>query len=168
MGGKNEARREKRKAYLIGTGENDGRQERPGYFTFDSLIILSLGFAMVLLSPTLFFLFSLPVLVLSATNSSNTDTDTCNPAHNGLATGTLQFTSDCNVTTWCNNGECQKKACRRDQYPLGYDTGTSHGNGKNIPPPPLCPAHEFCPDEGSQCVPQIAVGEPCQFDRDGS
>ena len=117
---------------------------------------------------SLIFLFSLPVLVLSATNASNSDTFTCNPAHNGLATGTLQFASDCNVTTWCNNGECQRKGCRRDEFPLGYDTGGSRGNGKHIPPPPLCPASEFCPDEGSQCVPQIAVGQPCQFDRDGS
>jgi hypothetical protein len=123
---------------------------------------------MVILSPTLIFLFSLPVLVLSATNSSNSDTPTCNPSHNGLTSGSLQFSSDCNATTWCNNGECQPKACRRDRFPLGYDTGGSVGNGKHIAMPPLCAADEFCPDEGSQCVKKIAVGRPCQFDRDGS
>jgi len=32
----------------------------------------------------------------------------------------------------------------------------------------MCPETEFCPDEGSQCVRKIAVGQPCQFDRDDS
>ncbi|KAI9456623.1 hypothetical protein F5148DRAFT_984406 [Russula earlei] len=124
---------------------------------------------MVLLSPTLILFFSLPVLVLSSANTSQADTRTCNPARNGLASGTLQFNSDCNVTTWCNNGRCEKKGCRRDLFPLGYNTGGgSIGNGKNIPPPAFCADTEFCPDEGSQCVPQIAVGQPCQFNRDDS
>ena len=119
--------------------------------------------------PTLFFIFSLPLSVLSATNSSNTDTVTCNPSHNGLATGTLQFNSDCNATTWCDNGQCRPKGCRKDRFPLGYDAdGGSRGNGKKLTPPPICRDAEFCPDEGSQCMPKIAVGQPCQFDRDGS
>lgn len=117
------------------------------------------------LSLTLLFLASLPGFVLSVSNSTNTDTNTCNPAHNGLAAGTLQYTSDCNVTTWCNNGVCQNKGCRRDEFPLGY---ASSGNGKNILPPPKCSDDEFCPDEGSECVPKIRVGQPCQLDRDGS
>ncbi|KAI0000395.1 hypothetical protein BJV77DRAFT_973648 [Russula vinacea] len=123
---------------------------------------------MLFLFPTLLFLFSLPLSALSAANSSTTNTNTCDPAHNGLATGTLQFNSDCNVTTWCDNGICRNKGCRKDQYPLGYDTGDSRGNGKQIAPPPICPVTEFCPDEGSQCMPKIAVGQPCQFDRDDS
>jgi hypothetical protein len=123
---------------------------------------------MVPLSPTFICLLFFPVLVLSAANTSNANTDTCDPAHNGLASGTLQFASDCNATTWCNNGRCQPKGCRRDRFPLGYDTGGSKGNGKHIPPPPLCASDEFCPDEGSQCISKINVGEPCQFDRDGS
>jgi hypothetical protein len=124
---------------------------------------------MVLLSPTFFFFFSLPVLVLSATNTSSSDTDTCNPAHNGLASGTLQFGSDCNATTWCDGGTCSNKQCRRDRFPLGYDTGGGGlGNGKHITPPLFCPSDQFCPDEGSKCSPKIAVGQPCQFNRDGS
>jgi len=114
------------------------------------------------------FFFSLPVLVFSAANSSNSDTTTCNPAHNGLVAGTLQFSSDCNATTWCNAGTCQNKGCRRDRYPLGYDNGSGRGNGKHITPPSLCPTSEFCPDEGSQCIQKVAVGQPCQFDRDDS
>lgn len=121
------------------------------------------------LFPTLLFIFSFPLSVLSATNSSNTNTNTCNPSHNGLATGTLQFNSDCNATTWCDNGQCRAKGCRKDRFPLGYDTNSgSRGNGKRITPPQLCPDTEFCPDEGSQCMPKIAVGQPCQFDRDDS
>jgi hypothetical protein len=102
------------------------------------------------------FLLSLPVSVLSVANSTNTDTNTCNPAHNGLATGTLQYNSDCNATTWCNNGVCQNKGCRRDEFPLGYNTGDSRG-GKNIDPPPKCSVDEFCPDEGSQCAQRLML-----------
>ena len=122
---------------------------------------------MLFILPSLFFLLSLPVSVLSVSNSTNTKTDTCNPAHNGLATGTLQYNSDCNATTWCNNGICQNKGCRRDEFPLGYNTGESKGE-KSIDPPPKCSVDEFCPDEGSACAPKIAVGQPCQFDRDGT
>ena len=158
-----EARREK--SYLI-----EKRIEAPWllYLLLTRSLILIPVPTMVPLSPTLFCFLFLPVLVLSATNSSNSDTTTCNPSHNGLASGTLQFTSDCNATTWCNNGQCQPKGCRKDQYPLGYNTGGSVGNGKHILPPPLCPSDKFCPDEGSECVDKIAVGQPCQFDRDGS
>lgn len=132
--------------------------------------VTTLLFTMLSLFPTFLFIFSLPLSVLSATNSSNTDTITCDPAHNGLATGTLQFSSDCNTTTWCDSGQCRAKGCRKDRFPLGYDTDStgSNRNEKQITPPQLCPDTEFCPDEGSQCMPKIAVGQPCQFDRDGS
>ncbi|KAH8994002.1 hypothetical protein EDB92DRAFT_1934423 [Lactarius akahatsu] len=120
------------------------------------------------ISPTLFFLLFLPVSVLSVANSTDTNTDTCNPSHNGLATGTLQYNSDCNATTWCDNGVCRNKGCRRDEFPLGYITGDSRGSGKRIDLPQKCSVDEFCPDEGSQCAPKIQVGQPCQFDRDDS
>lgn len=123
---------------------------------------------MLFISPTLFFLLSLPVAVLSVANSTDTNTDTCNPSHNGLATGTLQYNSDCNATTWCDSGTCRSKGCRRDEFPLGYASGDSQGSGKSIDPPPKCLVDEFCPDEGSQCAPKIQVGQPCQFDRDDS
>ena len=129
---------------------------------------VALSTMLLSLFPTLLFLSTLPLSVLSAVNSSDSDTNTCDPAHNGLATGTLQFTSDCNVTTWCDNGVCRNKGCRKDEFPLGYDNGGSSANGKLIPPPAICPVTQFCPDEGSQCEPKIAVGQPCQFDRDGS
>ncbi|KAH9039576.1 hypothetical protein EDB85DRAFT_2072419 [Lactarius pseudohatsudake] len=98
---------------------------------------------MLFISPTLFFLLSLPV-------------STPATSHNGLATGTLQYNSDCNATTWL----------RRDEFPLGYITGDSRGSGKRIDLPPKCSVDEFCPDEGSQCASKIQVGQPCQFDRD--
>jgi hypothetical protein len=122
---------------------------------------------MIFISPSLLLLLSLPISVLSVANSTNVDTNTCNPAHNGLATGTLQYNSDCNATTWCNNGVCQDKGCRRDEFPLGYSTGDT-ASGKIIEPPPKCPVDQFCPDEGSQCAAKIQVGQPCQFDRDDS
>jgi len=122
---------------------------------------------MLSISLTLFLLLFLPVSVLSVANSTTTITNTCNPAHNGLATGTLQYNSDCNATTWCNNGVCQDKGCRRDEFPLGYSTGDTASH-KVIDPPPKCSVDQFCPDEGSQCAAKIQVGQPCQFDRDDS
>lgn len=152
-----------RKSYVINGGVG-----RCGGYSLVTLLCSCL-FTMLSLFPTLIFILSLPLSVLSATNSSNSNTNTCDPAHNGLASGTLQFNSDCNATTWCDGGQCRAKGCRKDRFPLGYGTDSgSRANGKQILPPELCKDTEFCPDEGSQCTPKIAVGQPCQFDRDGS
>ncbi|ETW80398.1 hypothetical protein HETIRDRAFT_321297 [Heterobasidion irregulare TC 32-1] len=107
---------------------------------------------MFLLSPTLLFLFSLLSL------AHGQDTDTCDPAHNGLRTGTLQYSSDCNATTWCNNGKCDPKGCRKDEFPLGWPD--------SIDLPTRCNSSSFCPDEGSECLLKMPVGSACQFDRD--
>ncbi|GMK56585.1 hypothetical protein CspeluHIS016_0304250 [Cutaneotrichosporon spelunceum] len=85
----------------------------------------------------------------------------CNPSRNRLDEGTLNFLSDCNAQTWCGpDNICLKRGCRRDIYPYGYYP---------IPYdqlPPLCSETEFCPDEGSACLPKSPVGGPCQKDRD--
>lgn len=96
-------------------------------------------------------------------------TDTCNPAHNGLATGTLQYVSDCNSTTWCTAaGSCIPKGCRRDEFPLGYPPKIEPQiDGVFWPLPDKCNSTQFCPDEGSDCQNKIDVGGPCQLDRDG-
>ncbi|KAI0268672.1 hypothetical protein BC834DRAFT_968128 [Gloeopeniophorella convolvens] len=120
------------------------------------------------LSPTFLFLLSLPLTALSQANLTDGDTDTCNPAHNGLATGTLQYNSDCNATTWCSGGSCIAKGCRRDEFPLGYPTGDNQKKKKDIPLPDKCNTSQFCPDEGSECIDKIQVGQPCQLDRDDS
>ena len=109
---------------------------------------------MFLLSPTLLFLSSLLSL------AHGQDTDTCDPAHNGLRTGTLQYSSDCNATTWCNNGKCDPKRCRKDEFPLGWPD--------SIDLPTRCNSSSFCPDEGSECLLKMSVGSACQFDRDGA
>ncbi|TFY70183.1 hypothetical protein EVG20_g2833 [Dentipellis fragilis] len=114
-------------------------------------LILLLSSLTMLLPSTLLFLLSLPL-------AWATPTDTCNPARNGLTSGTLQYRSDCNATTWCNNGVCQPKGCRKDEFPLGWP--------KNITLVDKCKSGTFCPDEGSSCQPLIPVGSPCQFDRD--
>ncbi|KAI0063657.1 hypothetical protein BV25DRAFT_402475 [Artomyces pyxidatus] len=122
---------------------------------------------MLFLSPTLLFLISVPLAAYAQSNSTDTNTDTCNPAHNGLATGTLQYNSDCNATTWCNNGVCENKQCRREEFPLGYPTGSGPiRNKKNITLPDKCPIGQFCPDEGSSCQDILPVGSACQLDRD--
>lgn len=108
----------------------------------------------------MFTFLSLPLLSLLAVASfvAADDTDTCDTANTGLRVGTLQYTSDCNATTWCNSGTCQNKKCRRDEYPLGWPS--------NIDMPDRCGTGTFCPDEESECLPQLAVGSACQFNRD--
>lgn len=102
------------------------------------------------------------------TPSTSTDTDTCNPSHNGLATGTLQYVSDCNATTFCNSdGTCQPKGCRRDEFPLGYPLSGIKANGWKLDTPDKCDSTQFCPDEGTACQDLLAVGSACQLDRDG-
>lgn len=34
--------------------------------------------------------------------------------------------------------------------------------------PDRCGTGTFCPDEESECLPQLAVGSACQFNRDGA
>jgi hypothetical protein len=118
-----------------------------------------------------------PVLLVARATSSDTpdapstttDTDTCDPAHNGLATGTLQYVSDCNATTFCQSGgTCAPKGCRRDEFPLGYPPSGVKANGWRLDTPDKCDNDKFCPDEGSSCQLLIAVGGACQLDRDGA
>jgi len=107
---------------------------------------------MLLLPPTLLFLSFLPFTVLGD------PTDTCDPTHNGLTDGTLEFKTDCNVTTWCDNGTCKPKGCRKDEFPLGWPS--------DIDPPNRCGQGTFCPDEESDCQSLLTVGSGCQLDRD--
>ncbi|KZV69526.1 hypothetical protein PENSPDRAFT_580767 [Peniophora sp. CONT] len=101
------------------------------------------------------------------TPSTTTDTDTCDPSHNGLATGTLQYVSDCNATTFCNSdGTCKPKECRRDEFPLGYPLSGIKANGFKLEAPDKCDKGKFCPDEGTGCQDQLAVGSACQLNRD--
>jgi hypothetical protein len=88
--------------------------------------------------------------------------DACDPSRNRLDQGTYNFLSDCDPQTWCGpDNICIKRGCRRDIYPYGY-YGTRYEDL-----PPLCPEGQFCPDEGSGCLPKSELGGPCQKDRDG-
>ena len=104
---------------------------------------------------------SVPLLSLLATVPlvAADNTDTCDTSHTGLRVGTLEYTSDCNATTWCNNGVCENKGCRIDEYPLGWPN--------SIAMPDRCGTGEFCPDEESECLPKLVVGSACQLNRDG-
>lgn len=85
----------------------------------------------------------------------------CNPGNNRLQTGTFQFWSDCNSVTFCSDqGICENKGCRSDDFPFGYPK-----NSGDLPP--KCPKGQFCPDEGSECQDILPVGSPCQLNRDG-
>ncbi|GJE95852.1 hypothetical protein PsYK624_120430 [Phanerochaete sordida] len=83
----------------------------------------------------------------------------CSVGNQKLEFGTYQFQTDCDSTTFCNSsGLCDHKGCRKDEYPFGYP--------KNSDFPPRCDSGLFCPDEEDQCLPVLAVGSACQFDRD--
>jgi hypothetical protein len=80
---------------------------------------------------------------------------------NRLQIGTYEFTSDCNSVTFCNpnTNKCERKKCRRDEYPFGYKPGASL--------PPRCPDSQFCPDEQDGCLDKLVVDSDCQLNRDG-
>ncbi|KAJ3523185.1 hypothetical protein NM688_g8768 [Phlebia brevispora] len=86
--------------------------------------------------------------------------EACSLEHQRLELGTYQFMTDCDSMTFCNStGQCDWKGCRRDEFPLGYDNTT-------VPLPPKCDTGSFCPDEEDACQPVLAVGSPCQLNRD--
>ncbi|GBE81574.1 hypothetical protein SCP_0313030 [Sparassis crispa] len=83
----------------------------------------------------------------------------CSLANQTLEAGTYQFRSDCDSVTYCNSSQiCDLKGCRKDIFPFGYTTSSDI--------PPMCSKGTFCPDEQDQCLPVLAVGSPCQFNRD--
>lgn len=85
----------------------------------------------------------------------------CSIASNHLDPRTKKFASDCDAQTFCQgtvNGTCVARQCRRDEFPFGYRANQTQ--------PGLCPEGSFCPDEGDACRPLVAVGQPCQFNRD--
>lgn len=107
-----------------------------------------------------FLLFASPSLPQIFAGTANKG-DACNVANSRLQAGTYQFWSECNSVTFCNStGLCDLKGCRKDDFPFGYTTGSDIL-------PPKCEKGEFCPDEGSECLPQLEVGSPCQLNRDG-
>ncbi|KAF9051028.1 hypothetical protein BDZ89DRAFT_1056921 [Hymenopellis radicata] len=86
--------------------------------------------------------------------------EACSQSDNRLQVGTYQFWSDCNSQTYCaDNSTCAHKGCRRDEFPFGYVTGS-----RDIPP--KCSRGQFCPDEQDRCLDVLAVGSPCQLNRD--
>ncbi|KAF9222537.1 hypothetical protein BS17DRAFT_783008 [Gyrodon lividus] len=83
----------------------------------------------------------------------------CSSGNNRLQIGTYQFYSDCDAQTYCSQqGICELKGCRKDQYPFGY--------AENATIPPRCPSGQFCPDEADACQPLLPLGSPCQLNRD--
>ncbi|KAF8072235.1 hypothetical protein FPV67DRAFT_927665 [Lyophyllum atratum] len=85
----------------------------------------------------------------------------CSAINSRLEPGSFKFISECSDQTFCSaakNGTCIPRACRRDEFPFGFDEGQSL--------PPLCPPGFFCPDEGSGCKPLSPAGSRCQLNRD--
>lgn len=105
----------------------------------------------------------LPLTLLSFSLVSQATTvggnQTCSLTSQKLQVGTYAFFSSCDPMFWCNSSSiCDWKGCKRDDFPFGYG---------DITPPPKCPTGSFCPDEESACQPVLAVGSPCQLNRDG-
>lgn len=85
----------------------------------------------------------------------------CSTDHDRLDAVSGKFSSDCDDTAFCSastNATCQTRACRRDEFPFGFENASAI--------PPLCKNGTYCPDEGSGCKALVGVGLPCQVDRD--
>lgn len=105
----------------------------------------------------LILLLFLPLAYAGSLNNGNS----CSQTNNRLQSGTFQFWDQCDSVTFCSeSGICKPKGCRKDEYPFGYPQ-----DSKSIPN--KCPTGQFCPDEQDQCLPLLAVGSPCQLNRDG-
>lgn len=106
---------------------------------------------------TLLFLFLSPSLAVAGDVQEG---GTCSVNNNKLQIGTYEFSSDCNPLTYCNpsTSKCEKKGCRRDEFPFGYPPGAQL--------PPRCDVGQFCPDEGDKCQDKLPVGSDCQLNRD--
>jgi len=104
----------------------------------------------------LILLLFLPLAYAGSLNNGNS----CSQTNNRLQSGTFQFWDQCDSVTFCSaSGICESKGCRKDEYPFGYAQ-----DSKSIPH--KCPTGSFCPDEQDQCLPVLAVGSPCQLNRD--
>lgn len=110
---------------------------------------------------TFFLLFLTSALAAISESPPTSLGKACSAASNHLDPRTKKFVSDCDAQTFCAgtvNGTCVPRQCRRDEFPFGYRANQTQ--------PGLCPEGSFCPDEGDACRPLVAVGQPCQFNRD--
>lgn len=123
-------------------------QTSKGFKTFKDSIIMIL-----ILPTTLLSLLSSYTLIASA--------QSCSQSNNKITPGNLQLSTDCSPTQFCDsNGQCQPRGCRNQEFPFGF--------GKEQQSlPTLCSKSQFCPDEGDACQDLLAVGSPCQLNRDG-
>lgn len=87
--------------------------------------------------------------------------ESCSIGDQRLQQGTYQFSSDCDAMWFCNSSSiCDWKKCKRDDFPFGY--------WDNVTVPDKCSPGFFCPDEQDECQALLAVGSPCQLNRDGA
>lgn len=108
-----------------------------------------------------FLTFLLFVLSPAVSAGNLTQGHPCNVGNSRLQVGTYQFWDECNVLAYCSEQDvCKLKGCRKDEFPFGFPHNSTF--------PPKCSAGSFCPDEGSSCQPLLAVGSPCQLNRDGA
>lgn len=113
---------------------------------------------MLSLPTTLLFIF----LSSSLANAGSVQVGgACSITNNKLQLGTYEFTSDCDSVSYCdpNTNQCEKRKCRRDEFPFGYAPGADL--------PPRCPDGQFCPDEEDGCQDKLPVDSDCQLNRDG-
>ncbi|KDQ52677.1 hypothetical protein JAAARDRAFT_138239 [Jaapia argillacea MUCL 33604] len=90
-----------------------------------------------------------------------TEGGSCSASDNHLEPASHKFLTDCDDKTFCSgttNGTCVPRRCRADEFPYGFQPGDVL--------PSMCSQGSYCPDDGSQCVPLIAAGQPCEMNRD--
>ena len=118
--------------------------------------------SLMYISRALFLVFLEPTLsALAVASEFSSLGKACSVTSSRLDPSTKRFESDCDAQTFCSgivNGTCVPRQCRREEFPFGYSA--------NQTTPALCPPRSFCPDEGDACRPLVAVGQPCQFNRD--
>lgn len=109
-------------------------------------------------------LVSVLALVLGATSvlaGNATEGQGCSQSNTYLTPGSFQLNTDCDPMTFCNaGGTCEKKKCRKDEFPFGY------GDTEFKALPDMCGQGKFCPDEEDACQDWLPVGAACQLNRD--
>ncbi|KAF9260237.1 hypothetical protein L218DRAFT_932835 [Marasmius fiardii PR-910] len=87
--------------------------------------------------------------------------ESCSGSNDHLDPHSHRLVTDCSDHYYCTapqNGMCEPRNCRRDEFPFGYSEQDTL--------PPMCRSGMFCPDEGSGCRAQVEPGEACQTNRD--
>jgi len=135
--------------------EHDKNYSYPDYIIVILILFLSSPYLPMYSSSLTLLLF----ILSPAVSANSTQGLPCNVGNSRLQIGTYQFWDECDSLTYCSaQAICEPMGCRKDEFPFGFPRNSNF--------PPKCPTGQFCPDEGSSCQALLAVGSPCQLNRD--